>query len=534
MSDLDRIASGDLEPGELQSILTGQEFDRVLAETGLTAQALREAALERLTAADVADATRLVCSQDFPAFLTYEMGMDVVPHVLEWWELLRTGEDVCIMAPRDHGKSLTCARAYAIWKAKYDPFVREVYVLGADQESAVENLDKIKELLVTRRSLRDLVPNNWKQGFNNRTSLRTTNGKTIRAKSFFSKLRGRHPQLIVLDDVLNESNSDSEQKRKKISNQFGSVIVPMKDKAPKAAARGFRSQIVTIGTAMAADDLYHEQLESPAYKGMRQSAILVDGNFDPILDAQGQRQSLWPERYSIADLDKLKDKIGSLLFEREYMNKPIVDDMAIFPRSLFQPLFDEELSYVPSYTGDRMAFMGADFSVPGNQDGDWTVIFAVEYDRDARRWTPLNFWRARPSTVREQLEQVEYFAQAYRVSKGYLEDNVFQRVYAQAVGQRTNLPLEGFTTGRQKNSYVEGLLALRPQLEVGQWRFPYRTKRDRDMTDLLVREFSGIVQRKGKLGNESSHDDVPMAAWLAWRAAMDVTAGAGWQADWGW
>lgn len=548
---LEDLANLDMSEAEIRAILEGKDLDEYLADAladvdpDLRAAAMR--AIEDTTPAELDDAVLDACRQDFRCFLKYEMGLEVADCHEEWADLLETGDDACILAPRDHGKSLTCVRAYAIWKAKYDPWVREIYVLGADQESAIDNLTKIKELMLSLRTLRGLMPANVKQGLNNKTTLRTSNGTLIRAKSFFTRMRGRHPQLILCDDVLNELNSATEQARRQVRDLFGAVIIPMKDKGtPRMRADGYRPQAVVIGTAQSADDLYHHMLgrtdktgPGPALgpvRGVKQSAILCDEEWDPILTPSGERQSLWPGRYSVSDLDAIKadPRVGTLLFEREYMNKPIVDEMSIFPPSLFRPMFDRDLSYVPAYPGPNPTYLGVDFSVPGNMDGDWTVVFALMYEPQLRRYTPLNYWRARPSEVQQQLHQIEYFAQAYSIQKGYLESNVFQRIYAEEFRRRTSLPLDGLaTTGTLKNSYLTGILGLRPLFELGTaWRFPYKTDADREKTDVLVREFGGIIQKNGKIGNEAGHDDVPMALWMAWRAAQDAGGAGGWTAEW--
>lgn len=546
---LEDLADGNVSTADLDAIYKGLD----LAETlqGIPDEDLPAVldAIQKLTPADFDEALLKASKKDFACFLKYEMGLEVARHHAQWCEEAMSGEDFCIMAPRDHGKSLTLVRAYAIWKAKYDPHCREIYILGADQDSAIENLTKIKELLLSLRSLRDLMPVNVKQGLNNKMTLRMRNGTLLRAKSFFTALRGRHPQLIILDDVLNEINSNTEKARQQVISQYGSVVVPMKDKGtPKMRAEGYKGgQIGVIGTAQSAEDLYHVLLgmtekngpgpSRTQVRGMKQSAILVDEDWEPILDAGGSRQALWPERYTVAELDarKAEPTIGTLIFEREYMNKPIVDEMAIFPPSLFKPLLDRTLSYEPAYAGDDPTYMGVDFSVPGNMDGDYTVAFVIRYDPVAKRWTPLNYWRKRPNEVTEQLHQIEYMAQAYRVQLGYLEANVFQKMYADEFNKRTNLPVQALTTtGELKNSYLKGVLGLRPLFELGSWSFPYATDRDRELTDTLIREFGGIVQKDGKLGNEAGHDDIPMALWMAWRACMDNFGGGGFSADWSW
>jgi hypothetical protein len=173
--------------------------------------------------------------------------------------------------------------------------------------------------------------------------------------------------------------------------------------------------------------------------------------------------------------------------------------------------------------------MGVDFSVPGSTDGDWTVIVCVEYDPDTSTYTMLNFWRARPSEMQEQIHQIELWCSTYNVTLGYLEDNLFQRIYAEHFQRRSSLPLSGHTVNHtSKLSLQHGLLSFRPLFENNKWRFPYRTAADQLKTDLIVTEFSGIVQKKGRIGNESYHDDITMAMWHAMRASKGSSFSASW------
>ena len=460
------------------------------------------------------------CRDNFLVFCKLELGMDVAPHHHEWWEALKTGDDVCALAPRDHGKSMSMGRAYPLWKVKYDKWVREVYVLGADQSGSIENLDKIKQMLKDCPSLAPLLPRT-RQDLDNRTEMKLSNGKILRAKSFGSRLRGRHPQLIILDDVLNEHNSLTEELREKLNTYFYSVVVPMKDRGQQSQREeGYKPQIVVIGTPQHKMDLYHELLDSEDFIGIHQSAILDEE----------KELTLWPERYDFHYLMRLKAKIGALNFSREYLCQPIIDETTIFPPSLFKPLFDKHISYEPVYKGHNPVFLGADFSVPGNTDGDYTVLFAMEYDPDASMYTPLGYWRARPKTIDEQLQKIEFFMQAYKVTLGYLEANLFQRIYSEHFAQKGNYPIEGHVVSSSgKNSYTTGLVSIRPLLEQGKMRFPYKTDKDRLMTQQLMEEFNGIVQRKGKITSESAHDDIPMAVWHCYSASRAYTD---FESDW--
>lgn len=467
-------------------------------------------------------AVQQLCAQNFLVFQRVELGMEIGEQHKIWWRHLQTEYDVCEMAPRDHGKSQSLARAYALWRVKYDRWTKSVLILGADQPSAVENLDKIKDMLATSPSLMYLVPTKRRDNFFSRTEILLTNGKAIKAKGIGSPLRGRHPQLVILDDILNDDNSTSPEHQEAIRKYFNEVIVPMKDKGLDwQRALGFRSKIVMVGTAQDRNDLYHELQSNQEYIGTKLQAILDDEH----------KKVLWPERYSYEDLIKLKAKIGALAFSKEYQNEPLSDDTTPFPPSLFEPLKDRDLSYVRIYEGTNPVFLGADFSVPGSQDGDWTVIFAVEYDPVSHLFTPLNYWRQRPAQMQEQLHAIELYCQQYKVTLGYLEDNLFQGVYANLFKTKSALPLTGHTVTHGKKVSLEmGLLSFRPMFENSAWRFPYKTPEDQIKTDQIILEFNGVRMRRGRIGNESYHDDLVMAMWHAVSASR---AGGSFSVDWG-
>lgn len=456
-----------------------------------------------------------LCRTDFLVFQKVELGMEIGPQHKIWWDHLKTKEDVVEMAPRDHGKSHSLTRAYAAWRLKYDPWVRDAIILGPDAASAVENLDKMKEMMRDSPSLAHLLPIGRSKGNpDSRTETKLTNGKVVKAKGYFSPLRGRHPQLIICDDCLNEKNCYSKDARQEMLTRFNDVIVPMKDKGTRRSQiKGYKSQIVVVGTAQDREDMYHELMKNPEYRGAKLKAI-VD---------EERKIALWPDRYTYEDLMGIKRRVGALSFSKEYMNEPLSDETTIFPYSLFEPCFDSSMTYAKNYTSGKEVYMGVDFSVPGTLDGDWTVIVVLEYDRTDNVYRLLNYWRARPSNITEQLRQIEYFCQMYNVTMGYMEDNMFQGIYREHFKNKSSLPLKGHTVNAQnKRSLETGVLSLRPILENQRFIFPYQLEADKQRTDYLVSEFSGVKQKHGRIGNETSNDDLVMAIWHAVCASRTV------------
>ena len=468
-------------------------------------------------------AVQYLCRTDFRVFQKVELEMELGPHHYEWWNRLQTRRDICEMAPRDHGKSMSLAQAYPLYRAKYDHWCRDIFLLGADQPSAVENLDKIKDLLETKPTMRQLLPKAGKDRIYSRTEVKLSNGTTLKARSFGSRLRGRHPQLIIGDDILNEQNSLTPENRRETRKYFMEVVLPMKDKGlPAQRAKGFFSQIVLIGTAQDREDLYHELQKNPGFIGKKMKAVMDESK-------GGREVVLWPDRYTYLDLMQIKATQGALSFSKEYQNEPMSEDTTIFPPSLFEPLLDRDLSYARSYSGPYPVYLGADFSVPGSTDGDWTVFYVMMYNTDTKEFIPLNYWRERPATMQAQIHQLELMCQMYGVSIGMLEDNLFQRVYAEHFRQKTSLPLVGHTVTHGAKANLEyGVLGFRPLFENRVFRFPYKTAQDQALTDHMMLEFNGIVQRRGKIGNESYHDDTVMAMWHALTASKQTTFSVSW------
>lgn len=475
-----------------------------------------DAAFLAMGSEQIEGAIAYLCRTDFLVFQRIELGLEIGPQHHMWAEDLASGQDVIELAPRDHGKSVSCIQAYALWKAKYDPWVQEILILGADASLAIRNLDKIKELLDGSPFLVALRPEETRKSINSRSEIRLGNGKTIKAKGIGSPLRGRHPQLILLDDVLNERNSLDPDNRRTIRNYINGVVVPMKDRGLEHhRQKGYKSQLVIVGTAQHQDDFYHECLQNPSYRGRKLRAILD----------HEKKIVLWAERYSYEALMELRAQVGSLMFQKEYQNEPITDETSLFPTTLFDPLKDRNLSYAQSYDGPNNVYMGVDFSIPGSADGDWTVIAIVEVNPSTQTHTVLNYWRSKPQEMKEQIYQIELWCQLYKVTLGYLEDNSFQKLYSNQFRKNSALPLSGHTVTRQNKGHVDsGVLAFRPQFENFKWAFPYQTPEDQVKTDLIIAEFNGITQRNGKIGNESYHDDIVMALWHAASAARQGTA----------
>jgi hypothetical protein len=344
----------------------------------------------------------------------------------------------------------------------------------------------------------------------NKGEIITKNGVRIKAKSFTSRMRGWHPSTLILDDVLSDQNSLTTQQRKQLFKYFGETIRPLVHK---------RGMILLVGTAQHKDDLLHALGGGKEYKFLKLKAFNEDTG-----------DSIWPEMLPVDELDKYKKTHGIVSFEKEYQNNPLADNLSLFPLHVLEKCLDENLSYVKEYNGAGKVFLGADFSMAGVKDGDYTVVAAARMDKNGVI-SCLNYERFRDEPdskdmfVDRQIDTVARQCKAFNVTLGYLESNAFQRIYAEFFKKKTNLPLRGnVVTHSGKNSLQSGIPGIRILMENDKIRFPYKTDEDKQRTEQIIREFNGLTMTDhGRISNQQGHDDIPMAFFHLIQASKEVS-----------
>jgi hypothetical protein len=210
--------------------------------------------------------------------------------------------------------------------------------------------------------------------------------------------------------------------------------------------------------------------------------------------------------------------MGRLMFAQEFQNEPIQDSTVLFPPDLFKPLLDETLSYVYAYSGSYPVYLGCDFNVPGDTAEDYTIVASAAYNTSLQTFTLLNYDRFQAKTMNEQTRKIEIACDAFKVTSGFVESNLFQKIYANYFAN-TKYPIKGHVVSSTKNYVDTGILSLRPVFEQCRFKLPYKTQSDREKTDLLISEFGGLIRHNGKIKSLTGHDDIPMAVWHMYAAS---------------
>lgn len=446
----------------------------------------------------------------------------VSAHHEEWDELLHGHRRICVMAPRDHSKSFTFTFAFPLWQCAFNPGSRG-FIFSATQDQAVRILRDIKDELEDNPKLAWLVPAEKEQW--NATSIKLSNGARIYARGYGTKIRGAHPDWIVVDDGLNDEDAYSELVRTKNIDYFFTAISNM-------IVPGGR--IIVVGTPFHGSDLYSALAQNSEYTFRRYPALSQAG------------EPLWPARYSVALLAAKRREIGSVRFTREFLCQPVSDDMSLFPEALFRgpPVeqFQARLGMPASYwneMGVTRRYVGVDLAISSTTGADFTVLFVLGLDQQGNRWV-VDIIREQGLPFRQQLSLINAVGRKYRPELIYIESNQMQRVFGDELIAETDLPIKKFittgvgrgtsgnrklptgnTTTQNKNSLEGGVPALRVLLENRKFRIPRGDQASVAATEVWVQEMRSFTWLNGKLQGVGSHDDTVMACWIADQAVRD-------------
>jgi len=488
------------------------ETASVIASTGKTVDSARFGYLDKFTNS-VEETLRCKSLNYF--ILTCLPDFILGWHNIEWGNLLQMYRLLTVLAARDHGKSYNFSFAYPLWqmyrykgrgtRANPTPrefqLAREGLMITNEFGLARHLLGILKEEVENNPILAQrLLPDNKRNGWG-KEKITCKNGSSLAIKSALSKIRGYHPTYIILDDFLNESSLYSEDQRQKYLNTFLAVIMP-------ALSPG--GQLAMVGTPFFEKDLYAYLKASGIFKVFEYPAIYPDGRL------------LFPQRHSYESLMEKKKLLGSLVFSREILVKPITDSAAIFPYATLRTAIkgQDSVDIIMNIDSSPRKFskivVGCDFAISSSVGADYSVFTILGVD-ELGLFHLLNCWRKQGANYAQQIAVLKKINRDFRPDVMYAEDNGMQQIFIDMM-KDANLPVVGKTTNAvNKKSLYKGVPSLAVLFETGRMKFPYGTQRAKDITDLYFSELNSItyIQGTGKLESVSQHDDTSMSLWCA-------------------
>lgn len=413
-------------------------------------------------------------------------GWSEVPLQDHYDHIWNTYQKSCTKAPREHLKTTSVIEKLIKWifERKYP---LEITYFHLDKDIAIEKV-RIMQMMIQRNPF--LASNfkideakNWKDG-----EIRLSDGTTVKAAGYLQGAVGKHPHIIVLDDVIDQSIIYSDVKNDRAIRKFYTDIYPMITKMTP------EKRIIVVGTSQRDDDLY-ERLPADFHK--ETMAAFVDDE---------ETQPLEPTLFSTAELKKVKadmsEQFGEKFWLKEYMNIPM-SAMGV----IIKPEWIQTYATRPSTEGMDI-YQGWDLSVGKDPEkGDWTVgiTLGVLHEEDFLKMWVLDMYRERVDFA-ERLKAIVAYANKWKPKKIGVEEQVFQYDTVITLKKKTNLPIIGVKA--IKNKIESFSVELAPHFENRKVWIPADEP-------IIKKELLSIPT--------GEHDDIPDGIKIAIKVSADNT-----------
>jgi len=366
----------------------------------------------------------------------------------------------------------------------------QVWLFSASRDTAIRRLAEIRSDLTKHKELSRYL--DTKKG--GKLELHFTNGAVIRCSSVGSAIRGEHPAVVALDDILLDAKK--ELNNEQLRHWLRKVIMPMLDPG---------SSLFCVGTPMAMTDIYHtEMLDNPQWKTGTWSAI---PNWDVSKHEPENLEALWPEFRPIAFLLEQKESMGELEFAQELLCKVIDDESAVFPRNYTRKNMDMEQTFENEKRDGRRYVVGFD---PSQGLGkDYSVLVAVRQESDGML-VVTNVWRRNDFSPDRQADMIGEWCKRYSAPLA-AEDVGFQRLFKSLL-EAKGIGVD-YRESRVSNKGLKQALLnrLRVWFERGKIVFPYGDDATRRVVSEMLDELEAHAWKAGEIVDTGRHNDLVMA-----------------------
>jgi predicted phage terminase large subunit-like protein len=294
------------------------------------------------------------------------------PHseIAEKLEAVERGEidRLMIFMPPRHGKSELASRRFPAWYMGRNPD-KQIIAASYNSDLASDFGREVRNIIRTNEFSRLF---NVKLAEDSRAAGRwnTDAGGAYVAAGVGTAVTGRGAHILLIDDpVKDREEAESELRRETIWNWYTSTAYTRL--MPGGA-------VILIQTRWHEDDLGGRLLEAEQNGGDK----WVKVNLPAIKDGQ----ALWPERYNVDALKRIKAAIGPRDFEALYQQNPTPDDGTFFLRDWFKRHDDAPAK--------GHIYITSDYAVT-EDGGDWTAHLVWNYHEDTL--TLIDGWTGQTS-----------------------------------------------------------------------------------------------------------------------------------------
>jgi hypothetical protein len=297
---------------------------------------------------------------------------------------------------------------------------------------------------------------------------------TVEAYGIDSTGTGSRFDIMIYDDPVDQKDSDSETTRKsrigKINNVWSSRIEP-------------HGKSFWIATRWHKHDATHEQLQKDTWRFVVQA---ITDDFDRIVEPPPEYRHYisvvrkdqprfldhWKEKWPRHQVILRASRLGIRSFNRGLRQRPYSDDDTLFNAEHIEAAcrWDMSTRDVPE---EWPRFLGADLS---SDQRPGTVVTVIARDPRTGKKALLAVKRGQWGWSAKTAHTIFEMFTTYKCRMGFVENNAAQATMLELIRSLhgVDVPLRGFTTGKQKADPLDGLPGLSIEFENDAWVFPLR------------------------------------------------------------
>lgn len=313
----------------------------------------------------------------------------------ELWDLCCSQDKfVAIAAPRGHAKSTIITITYTLASILFRQ--NKFVLLVADTEAqAALFLGQIKQILYDSTEIHQLFGLQLDEKgviFEKDTEtdiiVKFTDNSFFRiiAKGAEQKLRGllwqgSRPDLIVIDDILNDELVANKDRRDKLRKWIYGALIP---------CRSEQGKIRWVGTVMNLDDplcslMPNERDKQSIVTDLKVSSSKKKGMWRTVLyraHNSDYTKLLWPERKSKQFFTELRNDFQEQgmpeVYACEYLNNPVDDSIRYFRKGDFLVMTEEDRKK------NKQFYITADLAISEKERADYTAIVVGGMDSNGQ------------------------------------------------------------------------------------------------------------------------------------------------------
>lgn len=426
----------------------------------------------------------------------YDNAMPTPPFHREAWSLYTSDvQSAYVVAPRDHAKSTSLTFDYILAEICFRT-ADYVLLIGSTEDKAAEQLSNISEELHENQDLREefgIADFETEQKTEIIVCFDDGHRARILARGSEQKIRGamwkgKRPNLIVCDDMEDDEQVESVERRKKFRRWFFRAAKQSLSKSGK---------IRVHGTILHEDSLLMRLHKNKTWTGLFYKAHQSYDDFSNLL---------WPQRWTEAQLREKQREFeedgDATGYAQEFLNDPSDRSDSYLKEQQFRPMSAEDREV------DKLYYAGCDFAVSkqdhanrtsltvgGRHVGGLTSIVDQFVDRvDPLDWIKEMFYM-----------QLRWSVQVWFVEGGQIWNALSSLIYQEMMGETRSPPMVEEFGGRDiylnievlnptKDKGVRGR-SLQKRMKAGTMRFDTEAEWFQSYK-LELLKFTGVAQAK--------------------------------------